>query len=314
MCRRAATAGGRGVKRRAVVAAQAGPLAEVLAGALGMSVAEARALVERGAVYVKGRRAVDPLAQVPAGAPLMAVLEEAGVAVLEPLPPPPPLVVLLENDDLIAVDKAPGVLAQPSEGRAGHSLVDLVSAHLGFPAGLVHRLDRETSGVTVFGKNAKTTTRLAKAFREGKAKKRYLAATPPQVPQEALVELPLSRDPSRPGRWRASAQANGIAATTQLVRLASTPRFALVALFPLTGRTHQLRAHLTALGAPILGDGLYAGVAPGWLVERLAPTPPRCLLHAQALQVDGRLFEAPLPADLSALFGDVGLEPPHGAW
>jgi 23S rRNA pseudouridine1911/1915/1917 synthase len=302
------------VKRRAFVAEHAGVLAEVIAGPLALSADAARALVERGAVYVKGRRAADPLAQVPAGTPLMVVLEEAGVAVLEPLAPPPPLMVLLENDDLIAVDKPPGVLAQPSEGRVGHSLVDLVSAHLGFPAGLVHRLDRETSGVTVFGKNEKTTTRLAKAFREGKAKKRYLAATLPGVPEQALVTLPLSRDPSRPGRWRASSQANGIEATTQLVRLAVTERFALVALFPQTGRTHQLRAHLTALGSPILGDGLYAGAAPAWLSERLSPTPPRCLLHAQALHVDGRLFEASVPGDLGALFSDAGLQPPQGPW
>jgi 23S rRNA pseudouridine1911/1915/1917 synthase len=302
------------VKRRAFAAELGGPLAEVIAGPLSLSVDAARALVERGAVYVKGRRAVDPLAQVNAGAQLMVVLEETGVSVLEPIASPPPLVVLLENDDLIAVDKPPGVLAQPSEGRVGDSLVDWVSAHLGFPAGLVHRLDRETSGVTVFGKNEKTTTRLAKAFREGKAKKRYLAATPPGVPQQSLIALPLSRDPSRPGRWRASTQANGIQATTQLVRLALAPHFALVALFPQTGRTHQLRAHLTALGCPILGDGLYAGAAPAWLAERLAPTHPRCLLHAQGLNVDGRLFEAPMPKDLGALFLDAGLSPPHGPW
>jgi 23S rRNA pseudouridine1911/1915/1917 synthase len=195
----------------------------------------------------------------------------------------------------------------------GESLVDLVSARLGRPAGLVHRLDRETSGVTLFGKTEAATRALAAEFREGRARKRYLAATGPGLPPSGTVELPLSRDPSRPGRWRASRTANGVPALTEFRTLYAGPEYCLVELSPRTGRTHQLRAHLTALGAPILGDARYGGAA------RAGGLPaPRCLLHAQALALShprtGQplLLEAPVPKDLLRFFEQVALQPPVG--
>ncbi len=273
------------MKRRTVVAGEEGPLAEVLARALGTGEDVARALVARGAVYVDGKRATDAARQVPAGAKLTAVLEESGRAVGEQPAPPAALEVLYEDDDVLAVNKPAGVTAQPTPGRVGESLLDLVSARLGRPAGLVHRLDKETSGVTVFGKSPKATSLLAAAFREGRAKKRYLAVTGKGLPERGRVTLPLSKDPSRPGRWRATRQANGLDAVTDYVRL-SDGETCLVELFPQTGRTHQLRAHLAGIGFPIVGDRLYGG-APG----------PRCLLHAQRLEVDGLVLEAPVPED-----------------
>lgn len=292
------------MKRRTFVAAQPHPqpLAEALAGALGLSAAEARALVARGAVYVAGRRVSDPQRAVQAGSKVTAVLEEAGQAVTVAAAPVA-LEVLFEDGEVLVVNKPAGVVAQPTEGRAGDSLVDLASAHLGRPAGLVHRLDRETSGVTVFGKSRAATSRLAAAFREGRARKRYLAVVGPGLPAEGRIALPLSKDPSRPGRWRATAKANGLEAVTDYLRLAASATECLVALFPQTGRTHQLRAHLAGLGQPIVGDTLYGG-AEG----------PRCLLHAQALEVDGALYEAPLPADLRARFERAGVSPPAGRW
>ncbi|MEW5738394.1 MAG: RluA family pseudouridine synthase [Myxococcota bacterium] len=275
------------MKRRTFQPDAAGRLDDAIARALSVTVQEAASLVERGAVYVGGRRARDAKSRVEAGAPVAVVLEEGGRPVTEHAAPPPSLVVLYEDDDVIAVDKPAGVTAQPTPGRAGDSLVDLVSARLGHEAGLVHRLDKETSGVTVFGKRAPATTRLAAAFREGRAKKQYLALTSAGLPAEGLITLPLSKDPSRPGRWRASAKANGVPAQTRFVRLAEGP-LSLVHLFPQTGRTHQLRAHLAGIGHPIVGDRLYGG----------APA-ARCLLHAWKLEVDGLALVAPLPADLA---------------
>jgi 23S rRNA pseudouridine1911/1915/1917 synthase len=141
----------------------------------------------------------------------------------------------------------------------------------------------------VFGKSPEATSRLATEFREGRAVKQYLAATGPGLPPEGVIALPLSRDPARPGRWRASARANGLAAETSYRRLFEGA-VSGVALFPRTGRTHQLRAHLAALGHPIVGDALYGG-----------PPGPRCLLHARRLAVLGLHLEAPVPADLLAL-------------
>ena len=88
--------------------------------------------------------------------------------------------------------------------------------------------------------------------------------------------------------WRASKAFQGIEAVTQFVRLSSTDAFSTVELFPLTGRTHQLRAHLAGIGFPIRGDRLYGGALDA-----------RCLLHAQRLEVLGRTFEAPVPPDLA---------------
>jgi len=291
-------------------------LGEALAAELGLTREESERLVQAGAVYVAGRRCRDVKARLAPGQVVTAVLEESGQRTLEAAAPAPAvgLRILHEDADVLVVDKPAGVTAQPTVGRVGDSLVDRVSAHLGRPAGLVHRLDRETSGVTVFGKTAQATTALAAEFREGRARKRYLAATGPvQLAAQGSVDLPLSKDPTRPGRWRASRAANGIPAYTDYRVLHAGTEFCLVELLPRTGRTHQLRAHLTALGAPILGDKRYGGASQAGEIAV-----PRCLLHAQALELahprGGKpvRFEAPVPEDLARFFAVSGVVAPSG--
>ncbi len=278
------------MKRRTVIAT-AGRLDAVLAAALPMRLLEVQALIARGAVYLDGKRCQEAQTQVKAGQKLSAVLEEGGQPVTAVAAKQAPLVVIFEDEALLVVDKPAGVVAQPTEGRVGDSLLDLARYYLGSDPGLVHRLDRETSGVTVFGKTPEATRALAAEFREGRARKRYLAVTAKELPARGEINLPLSRDPSRPGRWRASKLFQGIEAVTHYVRLTATEAFATVELFPLTGRTHQLRAHLAGIGFPIRGDKLYGG-----------SVDVRCLLHAQRLEVLGRTFEAPSPADLAGYF------------
>jgi 23S rRNA pseudouridine1911/1915/1917 synthase len=287
-----------------------------LAKALGVKAEEARRLVERGAVYLQGKRCKAPGTKLSAGQSLMVVLEEAGRSALEaPAPPPPMPPVLLEDGHLIAVDKPAGINAQPSPGSEGDSLLDVVSRKLGRTAGLVHRLDRETSGVTVFGKTAQATSALAAQFREGTAKKRYLAVAGPKLPPSGVIDLPLSKDPSRPGKFRALKGAQGVPAVTEFITLHRGADFSLVALFPQTGRTHQLRVHLAALEAPIAGDSRYGGPK-----EAGGGSVARCLLHAQGLRLahphSGAplLLEAPVPEDLARFFRQAGLEPPKGPW
>lgn len=288
-------------------------VADAVAFELKLPEVEARRLVDVGAVYVGGRRSRDAKARLTAGQVVMVVLEEGGTSPLAEAPPAPAPRVLYEDAEVIAVDKPAGLTAQPTEGRVGGSLVDRVGAHLGREAGLVHRLDRETSGVTVFGKTARATSALAAEFREGRARKRYVAATGPGLPPSGTVDLPLSRDPSRPGRWRATRAANGVPALTDFRTLYAGPEFCVVELLPRTGRTHQLRAHLTALGAPILGDSRYGGAAKAGGVEA-----PRCLLHAQALELGhprtGQVLrvEAPVPEDLLRFFTAAGVPSPRG--
>ncbi|WP_224241817.1 RluA family pseudouridine synthase [Hyalangium gracile] len=286
---------------------------EAVAAQLGMTVEVARGLVETGAVYLAGRRCREADARLRAGQVVAVVLEEAGRSSLAAPAPPPALGILFEDEELVAVDKPAGITAQPTEGRVGESLVDRVSQKLGRPAGLVHRLDRETSGVTVFGKTPQATTALAAEFREGHARKRYVAATGPGLPESGTVELPLSRDPSRPGRWRASHAANGVPAYTDFRTLYAGEAFCLVELLPRTGRTHQLRAHLTALGRPILGDARYGGASQAGGIPA-----PRCLLHAQALELahprtgEPLRLEAPVPEDLRRFFTEAGVPVPEG--
>jgi 23S rRNA pseudouridine1911/1915/1917 synthase len=299
------------VKRRAFRTAGAGPLAECVARGLGCPLDEARQLVIRGAVYVRGRRQRNPACSIRADTPVLVVLEEAGRSSAAPEPAPPPLRVLHEDRDLLAVDKPPGLPAQPTPGGAT-SLLLLAGRHLGREAGLVHRLDRDTSGVTVFGKTPAATSALAASFRTGVARKQYLAVTGPALPEAGTCTLRLARDRSRPGRWLARTR-DGLEAETRWRRLGASAELALAALWPCTGRTHQLRAHLAALGAPIAGDPLYGGAL------RLEGQPVgRSLLHAHVLALPHPRTGVPLrlvapPAgDLMVWFDALQVVPPEG--
>ncbi len=296
------------MKRRLFKVSQeeAGPLLPVLAARLGLGRGDVEALLLRGAVYLSGRRLPGGTPQAKAGDRVLVVLEESGRSVLAEEPVPAPLRVLYQDGALLAVDKPAGLPAQPTPGGA-ISLLALASAHLGHPAGLVHRLDKGTTGLTLFGVTDAATRSLARAFRAGKLRKQYLAATGPALPDAGTVSLPLSRDPSRPGRWRASARAHGLAAVSDFRRLGQTHGYALAALWPRTGRTHQLRAHLASLGAPLLGDALYGG--------RGAERP---MLHAHALVLShpetGAVLRllARLPEDLQRLFREADVPVPEG--
>jgi len=278
-----------------MVAPRAEPLKSLLIRELELTPAAADRLLERGAVYIDGKRVAEGR-MLADGARVTAVLEESGAATDVPISTGLKVPTIFEDTEVLAVNKPAGLPAQPTPGGAV-SLHDVVSQRLGFAAGLVHRLDRETSGVTIFGKTSRATARLAAEFREGHARKRYLAVTGPGLPEKGSIALPLSKDPSRPGRWRASDKANGISAHTDFERLWSGDDCCLVALTPLTGRTHQLRAHLAGLGFPILGDTLYGG----------GSAAARCLLHGFKLEIDGKSLEAPLPDDLRAYFERAGL-------
>jgi 23S rRNA pseudouridine1911/1915/1917 synthase len=296
-------------------------LREYLEQALELPPSAIARLLENGAVYRKGRRCTDGHSRLHAGEIITVVLEEAGRRAdqarsvtgqtVEPR-------VLFEDGALLAVDKPAGWVSQPTPGGTEDSVWAWAGRHLSAHGGsaepgLVHRLDRETSGVLIFGKAKSATSRLAQAFKEGEAQKCYLAAVGRGVPERGRIDLPISPDPSRKGRYRATDRAQGLAALTLFERLGEAQDFALLKLYPKTGRTHQLRAHLTALGFPILGDTRYGG---GRSAGVGAPDLGRCLLHAFALSLphphkEKRLtLVAPLPGDLGALFTLAGVPLP----
>lgn len=272
------------MKRRTYEVEAAVPLGRSLERTLGEPRAVAEQRIHAGAVFVDGRRVKDPQVQLSAGQKVSIVLEAGGTSTETTVRAVPLVEVLFEDAEVLVVNKPAGLAAQPTPDGAPN-LLDWASAHLGRTAGLVHRLDKETSGVTLFGKTKAATSRLAAAFREGRAKKEYLARTGPGLPERGEIATPLQKDPSRPGKWRALESGNGISALTRFVREASAEG-CLVKLFPETGRTHQLRVHLASIGFPIVGDRLYGG-----------PPGPRCLLHARRLELDGQSWEAPVPSD-----------------
>ncbi len=300
------------MKRRTFVIATPARLSDALAAEFDVAASQVTELLERGSVYVQGKRAVERGTLLAKGTTVSVVLSEAGKTPMVAREAAFLLDILQEHDDWLAVNKPAGWVSQPTPGKQGDSLLDAVSDYLKYPAGLVHRLDKETSGVMVFGKSREGTRALAQAFREGTASKRYLAVASGALPEHGEIALKLSKDPSRVGRWRASAKANGVEAVTRFERLHAADAFTLVALFPLTGRTHQLRAHLRALDAPIWGDGLYEG--PRDAEVKGLPPARRCLLHAQSLRVMGTRIDAPLPVDMRAWFDLAEVAAPQGDW
>jgi 23S rRNA pseudouridine1911/1915/1917 synthase len=267
----------------------------------GISRGEARRTLERGGVFLDGRRCKVAGRAVRAGSRVTVNLEEAGRA--------PSGSAALERSRLLfadasiaAVDKPAGLPSQPTLTSDRGHLPEAVGALLGTPVRLVHRLDRETSGVTVLARDAAAERALSEAFRDGRVEKTYLAlcARAPEPP-EGRIDAPLGKDPRHPGR-RAIVAGGDPAATRYRTLATGTGGVALVEARPETGRTHQIRAHLAALGAPLLGDSRYGGPR---MVGDLPV--PRVMLHALRLVLAHpatgarTVLEAPVPSDLAAI-------------
>lgn len=169
--------------------------------------------------------------------------------------------------------------------------------------GIVHRLDRATSGIIIVAKDSETKRLLQKQFQDRKAHKTYVAIVKgtPKHP-EAKIDLPIGRNPKVPSSFRVDAK--GKPAVTTYKTLASNGTYSVVELKPETGRTHQLRVHLAYIGCPIVGDTLYGGGK--------SPIDRMCL-HAKELEItipvsERRTFDAPLPDDMAAFVEEIGHE------
>jgi 23S rRNA pseudouridine1911/1915/1917 synthase len=261
---------------------------------------EARRALDAGGVFLDGRRCKVAAREVREGQRVVVNLAEGGRAAGAP-PPLERARLLYADAELAAVDKPPGVPSQPTLTTDRGTLPELVAALLGSPVTLVHRLDRDTSGVTVFARTPAAAAALAAAFRDGTPEKTYLAlcARAP-APREGRLEAALGRDPGRAGLRRVDPR--GEPAATRWRTLREGPLAALVEARPETGRTHQIRVHLAHLGAPLLGDARYGG--PRRVGE---VSVPRVLLHARRLVVAHPatgaplVLEAPVPEDFLAV-------------
>jgi 23S rRNA pseudouridine1911/1915/1917 synthase len=203
------------------------------------------------------------------------------------------------DDDLIAINKPAGLLSEPARNEAAANVLQLVQSRFG-PATLVHRLDRDTSGVLLLARTVAATRLLSEAFRHHTAVKEYLAVTRPApgFPPEGIISFPLAPDAERRDKMMV-VRSGGQRAVTRYAVIAGAAGRMLLRLWPETGRQHQLRVHLAASGIPILGDRLYGD-----------PTSaPRLLLHAERLclpwEERERVFEAEAPEELRV--GGTGL-------
>lgn len=218
--------------------------------------------------------------------------------------------ILFENDDVLALDKPPGV-SMATSSKEGKSAEDAVRRLLGACAVvppdplplLVHRLDAGTSGVVLFAKNPPAHRVLSLSFQERRARKTYRALVwGHPVPAKGTIDRALGRDPKDGRKMRV-----WTGGKPSVTRYATLRRFSSVAdleLHPETGRTHQIRVHLSATGHPIVGDDFYGG-ASRWhgvrdraLREALARL-PRPLLHAERVEIPEMHLDvtAPLPGD-----------------
>jgi 23S rRNA pseudouridine1911/1915/1917 synthase len=188
------------------------------------------------------------------------------------------LKVLYEDDDCVVIDKPAGILSHSKgainlEPTVASWLEDKIKNIPGDRAGIVHRLDRGTSGVMICAKTNDAQIFLQKQFSDRKVKKTYLAIIKGSMnPPEAIIDMPIQRNPSRPSRFKVSV--NGKTATTHYKQLRTAKGYSLVELTPTTGRTHQLRVHLAKMNHPIIGDIFYDG-----------ETADRLYLHAESLEI-----------------------------
>lgn len=290
----------------ALTAPNDAPRLDVLvAGHLDISRNQAATLIANGRVLVDGRREK------------ASYRARAGERVTVTVPPPPsravtaeniPLSIVYEDEDVLVVDKAAGMVVHPAPGNWSGTLVNALKGR-GEPLsgaseegreGIVHRLDKETSGLLLVAKTDRAHRVLGAELQARRIVRRYAAMAWGHLSDDRLtVEKPIARDPR--DRKRMAIVSTGRPARTDFTRLARFDSADLLRAHLYTGRTHQIRVHLAAIGHPVVGDDTYGGGGG----RRLMQLPPRRhFLHAAWLQfrhpVSGKEIDirSPLPEDL----------------
>lgn len=228
--------------------------------------------------------------------------------------------ILFEDDNLLVIDKPAGMVVNKAETTEKEKTLQAwVEKKLGIRkqelgiggrAGIVHRLDKETSGLLLIAKTPESFTNLQSQFKNRQVEKRYLALVHGKVvPQEGEIRAPVGRLPWNRERFGILPGGREAVTKYKTVRYYPFPKreeYTLLELSPLTGRTHQIRVHLKYAGFPIVGDKFYAGRKRAREDRKFCP---RVFLHASFLEfkhpVSGKklVFESPLPKDLSKVWG-----------
>jgi 23S rRNA pseudouridine1911/1915/1917 synthase len=225
-----------------------------------------------------------------------------------------PLDILYEDDDILVINKPSGMVVHPAAGHPRDTLVNAVLHHApsisiqgSTRPGIVHRLDKDTSGVMVVAKSDRAQTSLVEQWQSRGVEKRYVALVAGVVEEEeATVDAPIGRDSIN--RQKMTTTRTGRDAVTHLTVAERFAESTLLDVVIETGRTHQIRVHLAFIGHPVVGDGIYGNKVTDRIADELGLR--RQFLHAAALgfrMPDGtmRTFEAPLPDDLQAALGTL---------
>lgn len=281
-----------------------------------LSRSQAQRLIREGGVTVDGRPAKGSLI-VDAG--VTVDIRVPAIASAEPAAEALPLTILHDDDDLAVVDKPAGMVVHPAAGHASGTMVNALLHHLDGLSGVggrerpgvVHRLDKGTSGVMVIAKHDRAHRELSRQFHDREVQKDYLALVWGHPSRGRTFDQPLGRDPRH--RQKISSRASRARpATTVVTDVERLDGVSLVRVRIHTGRTHQIRVHLSEAGYPVVGDDLYGGVRKD-VPSGLAATRrlDRPFLHASRLAFqhpatgEPVAFEATLPPDLRAVLATL---------
>ena len=288
-----------GSSLRFLVETESERLDKFLASRIDLSRTRIQSLIAQGAVLVNGRPSKTGY-RLAAGDEIEARILAPTPVALEPQAIP--LRVVGQDDDLLVVDKPAGLTVHPAPGHPDRTLVNAVLAlcpelqgeNGSLRPGIVHRLDKDTSGLMVVAKHPAAHEYLARQLQDRSVTKRYLALVRGRLtPGRGAIDSPIGRDPLR--RLRMAVVERGRPSRTDYRVLEYLAKHTLLQVTPETGRTHQIRVHLAAIGHPVVGDAVY-GHAVDWC--------PRQFLHAHVLGFrrpsDGAFveFRADLPPDL----------------
>ncbi|MFC1974624.1 RluA family pseudouridine synthase [Chloroflexota bacterium] len=235
--------------------------------------------------------------------------------VIPPTPPSPlspeaiPLNIIYEDDDLLVIDKPAGLTVHPAPGHPGHTLVNAVLSHFPHLAdigdslrpGIVHRLDKDTSGVMLVAKNRMAQANLADQFKSHSVVKAYLVLVKGHLtPERGIIEAEIGRDPRN--RKRMAVVTRGREARTEYQVIKYIGDYTLLEVSMATGRTHQIRVHLSAIGYPVVGDATY-GVKSTYLSRQFLHA---CRLGFKLPSTGEYVeFKSELPPDLEQALKDI---------